>query len=66
MFAYFRNINREQRQTSIVKAHFCRPKFKDLNEPHHEKTYFLHMRKTKAQISCAVSEQLISTFVVKT
>ena len=31
--------------------------------PRHEKTGFLHMRKTKAQISCAVNAQLISAFV---
>ena len=31
--------------------------------PRHEKTGFLHMQKTKAQISCAVNAQLISTFV---
>ena len=29
----------------------------------HEKTIFLHMQKTKAQISCAVTAQLISAFV---
>ena len=28
---------------------------KTLNEPRHEKTCFLHMRKPKAQISCAVT-----------
>ena len=31
-------------------------------EPHHEETGFLHMRKTKTQISCAVTAQLISAF----
>ena len=35
-------------------------------EPHHEKTGFLHMRKTKPQISCAVTAQLISAFVLAT
>ena len=32
-------------------------------EPRREKTRFLHMRKTKTQISCAVTAQLISAFV---
>ena len=32
-------------------------------EPRYEKTGFLHMRKTKTQISCAVTAQLISAFV---
>ena len=31
-----------------------------LYEPRHEKTCFLHYAKTKAQISCAVTAQLIS------
>ena len=35
-------------------------------EPCHEKTCFLHMRKTKAQISCVVTVQLISDFVFAT
>ena len=34
-------------------------------EPHHEKNGFLHNAKTKAQISCAVTEQLIGAFVNK-
>ena len=34
------------------------------NALHHEKTYFLHMyAKTKVQINCAVTVQLISTFL---
>ena len=36
------------------------------NEPRREKTGFLHMRKTKAQISFAVTVKLISTFVFTT
>ena len=36
------------------------------NEPHHEKTGFLHMRKQSMQISCAVTTQLISAFVFAT
>ena len=32
-------------------------------EPHHEKTCFLHMRKTNTHISCWVTAQLISAFV---
>ena len=32
-------------------------------EPCHEKTGFLHMRKLKTQISCAVTAQLIGAFV---
>ena len=32
-------------------------------EVHHVKTCFWHVRKHKAQISCAVTAQLISTFV---
>ena len=36
------------------------------NEPHHKKTNTLHMRKTKAQISFAVTAKLISTFVFAT
>ena len=32
-------------------------------EPRCKKTGFLHMRETKTQISCAVTEQLISAFV---
>ena len=35
-------------------------------EPRHEKTGFLHYAKTKAQISCAVTAQLISAFVFAT
>ena len=36
-------------------------------EPRREKTYFLHIYvKTKAQISCAVTVQLISAFVFAT
>ena len=37
-----------------------------LYEPHLEKTSFLNMRKTKAQISCAVTAQLIIAFVFAT
>ena len=37
-----------------------------LIEPCREKTGFLHMRKTKTQISCAVTAQLISAFVFAT
>ena len=33
------------------------------HEPHHEKTRFFAYPKTKAQISCAVTAQLISTSV---
>ena len=36
------------------------------NEPLSEKTGFLNMRKTKPQISCAVTAQLISAFVFAT
>ena len=36
------------------------------NEPHHEKTGFLLIAKTKALISCAVTAQLISAFVFAT
>ena len=36
-----------------------------INEPHHEKKLFAYA-KTKAQISCAVTAQLISTFVFTT
>ena len=32
-------------------------------EPHREKSGFLHMRKTKTQISCAVIALLINAFV---
>ena len=32
------------------------------NKPRHEKTGFLHYAKTKAQISCALTAQLISAF----
>ena len=32
-------------------------------EPHYEETCFLHMRKTKPQISCAETAQLSSAFV---
>ena len=35
-------------------------------EPPYEKTGFLHMRKTKTQISCTVTAQLISAFVFDT
>ena len=35
-------------------------------EPRHEKTNVLHMRKTKTQISFAVSAKLISAFVFAT
>ena len=35
-------------------------------EPRHEKTGFLHDAQTKAQISCAVTTQLISDFVFAT
>ena len=35
-------------------------------EPHHEKTWFLHMGKQKPQISCEVTAQLISAFVFST
>ena len=34
-----------------------------LNEPRREKTGFLHIRKTKTQISFAVTAKLISAFV---
>ena len=34
-----------------------------LYEPRYEKTRFLHMQKTKMQISCAATAQLISAFV---
>ena len=37
-----------------------------LNEPRHVKTCFLHNAKTKLQISCAVTSQLISAFVFAT
>ena len=36
------------------------------NEPRHEKTGFLPMQKTKAQISFAVTTKLISAFVFAT
>ena len=32
-------------------------------ELHHEKNRFLHMQKTKAQISCAVTAQLINSAI---
>ena len=35
-------------------------------ELHHEKICFLHMHKTKVQISCTVTVQLISAFVCTT
>ena len=35
-------------------------------EPYHEKTYFFASAKTKAQISCTVTAQLISAFVFVT
>ena len=35
-------------------------------EPHHEKTYFMYVAKTKAQISCMVTTQLISVIVLAT
>ena len=35
-------------------------------EPRHEKTRFLHYAKTKTQISCAKTAQLISVFVFAT
>ena len=38
----------------------------DENEPRHEKTCFFAYAKTKAQISCAVTAQLISAFVFTT
>ena len=37
-----------------------------LNEPCHEKTNILHMRKKKMQICCEVTAQLISAFVFAT
>ena len=37
-----------------------------LYEPRHEKTGFLHMQKTKTQISFAVTAKLISVFVFAT
>ena len=37
-----------------------------INEPRHEKTSFLYMRKTKTQISFAVTAKLISAFVSAT
>ena len=37
-----------------------------LYEPCHEKTGFLHYAKTKAQISCTVTAQLINTFIFAT
>ena len=36
------------------------------SEPRHEKTRFLAIQKTKAQISCAANAQLISAFVFTT
>ena len=39
---------------------------KQINELHNEKTGFLPMEKTKTQISCAVTAQLISAFVFAT
>ena len=33
-------------------------------EPHHEPTFFFAYAKTKVQISCTVTAQLISTFVL--
>ena len=36
------------------------------NEPRHEKTGFLHMRKKKSQISFAVTAKMISAFVFAT
>ena len=36
------------------------------DEPSREKTKDLHNAKTKAQISCAVAEQLISAFIFVT
>ena len=38
----------------------------DINEPHHEKNRIFAHTKTKAQISCAVTAQLISAFVFAT
>ena len=39
---------------------------KGINERHHEKSCFFAYAKTKAQISCAVTAQLISAFVFAT
>ena len=39
---------------------------KTITEPRHEKTRLLHYGKTKKQISCAVTAQLIGTFVSAT
>ena len=37
---------------------------KEINEPRYEKTVFFSYAKTKTQISCAVTAQLISAFVL--
>ena len=42
------------------------PCLSDTFEPHYEKIGFLHIRKTKTQISCAVAAKLISTFAFAT
>ena len=42
------------------------PKLPIINEPRHVKTGFLHMRKTKTQISFAIAAKLISAFVFAT
>ena len=44
----------------------CVVPFQAVYEPRHEKTGFLHMRKTKTQISFAVTAKLISAFVFAT
>ena len=46
-----------------VDLNLCQFKNKVLFEPRHEKTGFLHMPKTKTQISFAVTAKLISAFV---
>ena len=66
--------NRESNSNEYSEHYFYREKHAEKfpssgiikYEPHHEKTVFLHMQKTKTQISFAVTAKLISVFVFAT
>ena len=55
-------INEQQIQILNIYAP-NNPSERKRYEPRHEKTSFLHMRKTKTQMSFAVTAKLISAFV---
>ena len=61
----FQHISRSENQQYLIRASYLEI-YQVINEPPHGKTNNLHRRKTKTQISFAVTAKLISAFVFAT